>query len=75
MYKLQATDKKWVIIKGPTSKFYVNHIYKHIEKKLAMSKQQENIISWYNYLEQACADPGGHTILPAGNQGLELLVR
>ena len=36
-------------VKGPTSKFYVEHI----EKKLKMGKQQENIISWYDFIEQA----------------------
>ena len=59
MYKLNVSDKKWIMIKGPTSKFYVKHIYGHIEKKLEMGTQQENIISWYDYLEQACNDPGG----------------
>ena len=59
MYKLNASDKKWVMVKGPTSKFYIENIYRHIEKKLEKGKQQKNIISWYDYLEQACEDPGG----------------
>ena len=59
MYKLNSSDKKWVMVKGPTSKFYVENISEHIEKKLEKGRQQENIISWYNYLEEACADPGG----------------
>ena len=59
MYKLNANDKKWVMVKGPTSKFYFKNIYEHIQKKLEKSTQQKNIISWYNYLEQACMDPGG----------------
>ena len=59
MYKLNASDKKWVMVKGPTSKFYVENIYEHIEKKLEKGTQQKNIISWYDYLEQACAEPGG----------------
>ena len=59
MYKLNTSDKKWVMVKGPTSKFYIENIYEHIEKKLEKGTQQKNIISWYDYLEQACAEPGG----------------
>ena len=59
MYKLNASNKKWVMVKGPTSKFYVKNIYEHIEKKLEKGTQQKNIISWYDYLEQACEDPEG----------------
>ena len=58
MYKLNASDKKWVMVKGPTSRLYVENIYEHIEKKLEKGTQQKNIISWY-YLQQACEDPGG----------------
>ena len=59
MYKLNSSDKKWVMVKGPTSKFYVENISEHIEKKLEKGRQQKNIISWYNYPDEACADPGG----------------
>ena len=31
-YKLNVSDKKWVMIKGLTSKYYVEEIYKPIEK-------------------------------------------
>ena len=48
MYKLNASDKKWVMVKGPTSKFYVENIYEHIEKKLEKGTQQRSIISWYD---------------------------
>ena len=45
--------------KGTHQEDYIEHFYEHIEKKLEMGREQENIISWYDYLEQACNDPGG----------------
>ena len=59
MYQLNSIQKKWILIKGPTSKSYVEHIHERIEKELETGDEQENIISWYDYLEQACNDPGG----------------
>ena len=46
------------MVKGPTSKYYIEHIYECIEKELETGDEQ-NIISWYNYLEQVYNDPGG----------------
>ena len=45
--------------KEPISKYYVEHIYEHIEKKQQIGREQKNITSWYDYLEQACNDPEG----------------
>ena len=59
MYQLNARHKKWIMVKGPTSKYYAEHIYEHIEKEWETGDEQDNIISWYDYLEQACNDPGG----------------
>ena len=32
------------MIKEPTSKYYIKHMYEHKEKKLEMGKEQKNII-------------------------------
>ena len=57
-HQLNARHKKWIMVKGPTRKYYVEHFYERIEKALETDDEQEYIISWYDYLEQACDDPG-----------------
>ena len=47
MYQLNSIQKKWILIKGPTSKSYVENIYERIEKELETGDEQENIILWY----------------------------
>ena len=40
MYQLNARHKKWIMAKGPTSKYYVEHIYERIEKELETCDEQ-----------------------------------
>ena len=54
------------MIKGPTSKYYIEHIYVHKEKKLELGREQENIISWYDDIEQVCNDSGGQQYVSTG---------
>ena len=73
MYKLNIGNKKRVMIKGPSSKYYVEYIYEHIEKKLEMGKEKENMhhlmvwLPWTSLQRPWRTD----TFLPAGYQGLD----
>ena len=49
----------WFIIKGPTSKLYVEEIYTEIENKFKTGIPLENNISWYNFLEASYNKPEG----------------
>ena len=51
MYQLKSIQKKWILIKGPTSKSYVENIYERTKKEVETGDEQESIISWYDYLE------------------------
>ena len=42
MYQLNVRDKKRIVKKGPTSKYYVEHINERIKKEMEMGKEQEN---------------------------------
>ena len=51
-------QENWFIIKGPTSKRYVEEIYTEIEKKFETGIPLENNIL-YNFLEASCNNPEG----------------
>ena len=44
VYQLNARYKKWIMINGPTSKYYVEHICEDIEKELEMGDKQEDTV-------------------------------
>ena len=72
MYKLNASDKKWVMVKGPTSKFYVENIYEHIEKKLEKGHTAEEHHFMVRLPRTNLRGPWRtDTTLPAGQQGLD----
>ena len=76
MYALNVSDKKWVMIKGPTMKYYVDHICEHIGKKLGKGRQQGNIISLVRLPWASLQQPWRtDTFLPDGYQGLHRRVR
>ena len=54
----QPWKKNWLLIKGPTSKYYVNVFYTALEK-VTTGRPQKNIIAWLEFLERSCNDPDG----------------
>ena len=51
-------NKHWLLIKGPTSKYYGEPWYNNIKMLLtATGVQQTNTAYWYDVLEQSCVDP------------------
>ena len=42
MYHFNSIQKKWILIKGPTSKSYVENIYERIEKELETGETGEH---------------------------------
>ena len=53
-------NKHWLLIKGPTSKFYDDPWCSNIEMLIgATGVQQTNTAYWYDVLEESCWDPLG----------------
>ena len=53
-------NKHWLLVKGPTSKFFDDLWYTIIETLIETSSvQQKNTAYWYDVLEKSCRDPLG----------------
>ena len=56
----QRENKHWLLVKGPTSKFYDDPWYTTMEMLIeANSVQQKNMAYWCDVLEESCRDPLG----------------
>ena len=56
----QRENKHWLLVKGPTSKFYDDPWYTTMERLIEThSVQQTNTVYWYDTLEESCRDPLG----------------
>ena len=57
-------NQHWTLIKGPTSKYYEEIWYEHIEELYKRGVKQRNSAYWYDILEQSCSDPLGGGVGP-----------
>ena len=57
VYNLE--DNEWVLVKGPTSKYYDKEVYAHVERQAEEADPCVKWLYWYDHLDQSCKDPKG----------------